>query len=152
MRTACRSVGVADAPAALAAADIVCAATVAATPVFDDADLLPGTHVNAIGSYKPHVQEIPSATISRARVVVDHLAAALGETGDLLIPIREGVFSADRVHAEIGELLLGTKPGRETPDEVTVYKSVGVAVTDLAAAAVAMARAEQMGLGTQAQL
>ncbi|MCX6358347.1 MAG: ornithine cyclodeaminase family protein [Armatimonadetes bacterium] len=142
----------ADASEALRDASIVCAATVAVTPVFADADLQPGAHVNAIGSYKPRVQEIPSATMARARVVVDHLASALDETGDLLIPIGEGVFSADRVHAEIGEVLLGTKPGRATHDEITVYKSVGVAVMDLAAAALALDRAERMGLGTEAML
>lgn len=142
----------ADASEALREAGIVCAATVSTTPVFDDADLQPGTHVNAIGSYKPHVREIPSATIARARVVVDHLASALEETGDLLIPISEGVFSADRVHAEIGEVLLGVKPGRATRDEITVYKSVGVAVMDLAAAALALDRAEDLGLGTEAML
>ena len=142
----------ADPSEALREADIVCTATVAATPVFDDADLRPGAHVNAIGSYKPHVRELPSATIVRARVVVDHLESALAETGDLLIPIGEGVYSADRNHAELGEVLLGAKPGRTTSGEVTVYKSVGVAAMDLAAAAVVLDRAERLGLGTEARL
>lgn len=141
-----------DARDALREADIVCAATVSTTPVFADADLRAGAHVNAIGSYKPHVQELPSATISRGRVVVDHLASALAETGDLLIPISEGVFSADRIHCEIGELLTGARQGRSCSEEITVYKSVGVAVMDLAAAAIALDRAELLGLGTEARL
>ena len=142
----------ADPAEALREADIICAATVATTPVFDDADVRPGAHVNAIGSYKPHVQEIPSATVARARVVVDHLASALAETGDLLIPIGEGVFSADRIHAELGEVLLGAKAGRSNPEEITLYKSVGVGVMDLAAAAVTLDRAERLGLGVEARL
>jgi len=137
---------------ALAEADIVCAATVSETPAFADADLRPGTHVNAIGSYKPHVQEVPSATVARARVVVDHRDSALAETGDLLIPISEGLFDAARIHAEIGEIILGRAPGRGSDDEITLYKAVGVAVQDLAAASRAFDRARSLGIGTAATL
>ena len=137
---------------ALREAEIVCTATVSARPVFDDADLRPGTHVNAIGSYKPHVQEVPSATVARAKVVVDHLESALAETGDLLAPISQGVFSAESIHAELGELVLGTRPGRQNAEEITLYKSVGVAVMDLAAAAAALERAEELGLGASFEL
>jgi ornithine cyclodeaminase/alanine dehydrogenase-like protein (mu-crystallin family) len=152
-----RELGIAVEPAersaeALMDADIVCTATVSATPVFDDADMPPGAHINAIGSYKPHVQEIPSATVARARVVVDHRAGALEEPGDLLIPIAQGLFSPEGIHAEVGEILLGLKSGRSDAAEITLYKSVGVAVQDLAAASVALDRAEQLGIGSSVQL
>ena len=137
---------------ALQHADIVCTATVSSTPVFDDADLRPGTHINAIGSYKPHVQEIPSATVARARVVLDHRESALAETGDLLIPIAQGLFSAERIHGELGELILGRKPGRQSAEDITLYKAVGIAVLDLAAAAAALDRAADLGLGTEVAL
>ncbi len=137
---------------ALDCADVVCTATISHTPVFDDADLLPGTHINAIGSYKPHVQEIPSATVSRARVVVDFRAGALTEPGDLLIPIAQGLFAPERIHAELGELVLGRKTGRLNEEEVTLYKSVGVAVQDLAAATSAVEEARRLGLGTEVSL
>ena len=137
---------------ALRRADIVCTATVSHTPVFDDADLRPGTHINAIGSYKPHVQELPSATVARARVVTDYRAGALTEPGDLLIPMAQGLFGPEHITAEVGEIVLGRKPGRSSAEEITLYKSVGVAVQDLAAATAALARAQQLGLGIEAAL
>lgn len=130
-------------------ADIVCAATTSATPVFADEGIRPGTHINAIGSFKPSVQEIPSATVVRSLVVVDSREAALSETGDLLIPIGQGLMSADDIHAELGELVLGLKPGRTSDGQVTLYKSVGIAVQDAVAAKVALRRARELGLGEE---
>jgi ornithine cyclodeaminase/alanine dehydrogenase-like protein (mu-crystallin family) len=119
---------------ALREADIVSTATTSATPVFSDGDLKPGVHINAIGSYKPHVREIPGETVRRARVFVDQLRACLEEAGDLIIPLRQGLFGENHVRAEIGEVLAGLKPGRGSDDEVTLFKSVGNAVLDLAVA------------------
>ena len=138
--------------AALDEADIVCTATVSHTPVFDDRDVQPGTHINAIGSYKPHVQELPGATVARAYVVVDHRDGALTEPGDLLIPMREGLFGPEHIAAEVGEIILGRKQGRTSDDQVTLYKSVGVAVQDLAAASAAAGRARVLGLGAEVPL
>ncbi len=132
---------------ALAGADIVLAATTSPAPVFDDADLRDGTHVSAIGSYQPQVREIPPATVVRARVFVDSRPAALEEAGDLILPIREGLITSDHVVAELGELLLGRARGRTAPDEVTFFKSVGVAVQDALAAQAALTRATREGLG-----
>lgn len=147
------AVDVAGSPAhALRDADIVCTATVSPAPVFDDADIRPGTHINAIGSYKPHVQELPAATVARAHVVVDHRAGALTEPGDLLIPMAQGLFGPEHVALEVGEILLGRKPGRTSEDEITLYKSVGVAVQDLAAASAALARATELGIGRRVRL
>ena len=142
----------ASASEALAGADVVCTATTASEPVFADGDLAPGAHVNAIGSYKPSVREIPSETVRRARVVVDYLPAALAEAGDLLVPMAEGLIGEDHVYAELGEIVAGKKKGRESPDEITLFKSVGVAVQDLAAADRALARAERLDLGTRLRL
>ena len=138
----------ASAAQAVADAEIICAATTSATPVFADRDLRPGVHINAIGSYQPKVQEISAETVIRARVVVDHRESALAETGDLIIPIQQGLFSADRIHAELGKIVASTKLGRQSTEEVTFFKSVGLAVQDAAAAAAALKKAEELGLGT----
>ena len=124
----------ASSPEALREADIVSTATTSATPVFSDGDLKPGVHINAIGSYKPHVREIPEETVLRARVFVDQRRACLEEAGDLIIPLRQGLIGEDHIRAEIGEVLAGLKPGRGSDDEVTLFKSVGNAVLDLAVA------------------
>lgn len=128
-------------------ADIICAATTSATPVFDDAKLKAGVHVSAIGSYTPEMQETPSATVARARIVVDSISATLAETGDLVIPIQQGLISKEDISAELGEIVLGRKPGRQSADEITYFKSVGVAVQDAMAAQIALENAEKMGLG-----
>lgn len=137
---------------ALAGADVVCTATVSSRPVFADGDLAPGVHVNAVGSYKPSVREIPGETVRRARVVVDHLAAALAEAGDLLIPMGQGLIGKEHIYAELGEIIGGRKKGRESPDQVTLFKSVGVAVQDLAAADRALANAQRLNIGTELAL
>ena len=137
---------------ALAAADIVCTATTSQIPVFADEELAPGTHINAIGSYKPHVREIPPATVARARVVVDQIEAAWQEAGDLIMARDEGLIDERHVHSELGQILRGEKPGRETPEQVTFFKSVGLAVQDLAAACAVLKNGNRLGLGTTVSL
>lgn len=139
----------ASATAALAGADVVCTATTSATPVFADSDLAPGVHINAIGSYKPTVREVPGETVRRALVVVDHRPPALAEAGDLLIPIEEGLIAKGTVFPELGEIVAGCKKGRESPGQVTLFKSVGVAVQDLVAADKVLANAARLNLGTE---
>ena len=136
----------------LAGADIVCTVTTSETPVFDDADLARGVHINAIGSYKPHVREIPSETVVRARLVVDETNAILEEAGDLLIPIDEGLISSDHIHAELGEIVSCDKTGRRNDQEITLFKSVGIAIQDLAAAGRILTNARRDGLGTELDL
>lgn len=138
-----------DPQTALAEADVVCTATTATTPVFADADLKPGAHINAVGSYMPEMQEIPTETVLRARIVVDSRSAALEETGDLIRPIESGLMTPDRIHAELGEIVLGRKPGREDNDQITLFKSVGVAVQDAMAARLAIENAQKQNLGQQ---
>ena len=136
----------ATAAEALAQADIVCTVTTSATPIFDDADLRPGTHLNAMGVYQLHMQEVPSASVARASLFVDQRAAALEEAGDLVIPWRAGLLaSAD--WPELGEVATGQRPGRQTGDEITLFKSVGLAAQDLAAANRAVGNALRLGVG-----
>lgn len=134
---------VAGAAEALPRADIICAATTSTEPIFSDRDLKPGVHINAIGSYKPHVREIPGETVARATIVVDQREASLSEAGDLIIPLREGLIDEGRLRTEIGEILAGLKPGRTSDDEITFFKSVGHAVQDLAAANSVLKNAEK---------
>ncbi len=134
---------------AVRTADVICTATTSKTPVFCDRDLRPGVHINAVGSYQPVVQEIPAETVVRAQLVVDHRHSALEETGDLIIPMAQGLFEPDHIHAELGEIVTGCRSGRKSPETVTLFKSVGVAIQDLAAADHVLRRAEQLGLGTE---
>jgi ornithine cyclodeaminase len=134
--------------AAMADAAIVCTATTSTTPVFDDRDVKSGAHINAVGVFRPGMAEVPAETVRRARVVVDHYDSALEEAGDLLAPLRGGLIGDGHFAAELGRLVLGETPGRASPDEVTLFKSVGVAIQDLYAAARAMDGARRLGLGT----
>jgi ornithine cyclodeaminase len=133
---------------ALAEADIVCTATTSSAPVFADTDVRSGTHISAIGSYTPEMQEVPAETVARALVVVDSRSATLSETGDLLKPIQDGLFGEEHISAELGEIVLGRRPGRESPEQITYFKSVGVAVQDAMAAQLALQNARKYKLGT----
>jgi ornithine cyclodeaminase/alanine dehydrogenase-like protein (mu-crystallin family) len=128
----------ADAATALRDADVVSTVTTSAVPVLRDGDLKPGVHINAVGSYKPHVRELPGETVRRAALFVDERRSALEEAGDILIPLREGLIGADHIRAEIGQVLAGLAPGRRSDDEITLFKSVGNAVEDLAVAALVL--------------
>lgn len=134
---------------ALAGADVVCTATTSLTPVFADRDLKPGVHISAVGSYTPDMQEIPPETVKRALVVVDARSAALVESGDLIKPLQSGLFGEDHIHAELGEIILGRKPGRQSAEQTTYFKSVGIAAQDVLAAQVAVGNALRLGLGQQ---
>jgi alanine dehydrogenase len=146
-------VSIAETPAqAVRQADVICTATTASSPVFDDADVRPGTHINAVGAYTPQMQEVPPETVLRARVVIDHREASLAEAGDLLIPLQQGLITEAHIYAELGEIVAGHKPGRASPDEITLFKSVGVAVQDVAAAGAVLEAAQRLGLGTEVSL
>jgi alanine dehydrogenase len=141
---------VGDASEAVANCDIVSTTTSSATPVFEGKWLQNGTHVNAIGSHAPAVRELDSDTIARAaKVVVDSTEAILAEAGDFIIPIKEGRFSKDVIYAELGELITGAKQGRSSSSEITLFKSVGLALQDAAAAARTYQLAKEKGVGTE---
>ena len=130
-------------------ADIICTATTSSKPVFDDHDIKPGTHISAVGAYTPQMQEVPVETVARARVVVDSYVTVMEEAGDIVQAIQAGAFHESDIHAEIGEIILGSKAGRESEDEITFFKSVGNAVQDAAAAQLALQNARNMKLGKE---
>jgi ornithine cyclodeaminase/alanine dehydrogenase-like protein (mu-crystallin family) len=141
-------VRVADNPSnPLGLADIICTATTSSTPVFRDSSLKSGAHISAIGSYTPEMQEVPAETVVRARVVVDSISATLAETGDLVKPLQAGLITEKHIYAELGEIVLGRKAGRQSEHEITYFKSVGIAVQDAMAAQLALQNAQKMGLG-----
>jgi alanine dehydrogenase len=147
------SVRVAASPAeAVERADVICTATTSPRPVFESSGVRPGTHINAIGAYTPQMQEIPAETVLRAKVVIDHREAALVEAGDLLIPMGKGLMGEDHIYAELGEIAAGEKPGRQSSQEITLFKSVGVAVQDVAAAGAVLNTARELGLGVEVKL
>lgn len=119
---------------AVEGADIICVATSAREPVLEVGWIAPGTHVNAVGACVPSSRELDTATVARSRVIVDRLESALHEAGDILIPIQEGAIGANHIAGEIGDVLLDRVEGRRTEREITLFKSVGLAVEDLAAA------------------
>ena len=132
--------------------DIVVAASSSSEPIFDGAWLAPGTHINGIGSHSPNARELDTVTIQRAKVVPDLAAACLVEAGDLIIPIQEGAFTEDQIHASLGEIVAGIKPGRESDDEITLFKSVGLAVQDAATAAQVYDLARAAGVGVEIEI
>ena len=137
---------------AVAAADVICAATTTRTPVFDGRDVRPGTHINGIGSYTHEMQEIDAVTVRRARVFVDSIEAALAEAGDLIIPLNAGEITLDHISTEIGEVIAGHKPGRASAEEITFFKSVGVSVQDAMAAQIILRNGPALGLGATIEL
>ena len=132
---------------AVRGADVVVVATNSVRPAIDSAWVGAGTHVIAIGACRPSQQEIDPALVARALLVVDSKEAALQESGDILLPMREGRFGTDHVRAELGEIVNRGKPGRGNAQEVTLFKSLGLAIEDLVAADLAYRRARQAGRG-----
>lgn len=133
-------------------ADVICAATTSFRPVFKDSDLKPGVHINGVGSYTPQMQEIPTRTVVRSKVVVDSRQATLAEAGDLIISIDGGLISDKHIHGEIGELAAGKISGRESEEETTFFKSVGLAVQDVSVAELVLRRANELGLGNDVDI
>jgi ornithine cyclodeaminase/alanine dehydrogenase-like protein (mu-crystallin family) len=133
-------------------ADVICTATTATSPVFADADLKAGVHINAIGAFTPEMQEVPEQTIKRARLVVDSREACWAEAGDLIIPRHKGLISEDDIYAELGEIAAGTKRDRESDEEITFFKSVGNAVQDVSVARKVLEEAGRLGLGLEVEL
>lgn len=128
-------------------ADVICTATTSLKPIFDDRDVKAGTHISAVGSYTPDMQEVPAETLRRARIFVDSRSASLEEAGDLIQPLRAGLFDESRICGELGELVSGKILGRQSADEITYFKSVGIAVQDAMAAQVALKNAREMKIG-----
>jgi ornithine cyclodeaminase/alanine dehydrogenase-like protein (mu-crystallin family) len=126
-------------------ADVVCTCTSAREPVLRREWLGPGTHVNAVGSSIPTARELDEETVADATFVVDRRESALHEAGDLLLP----GFGEERIAAELGEVLVAQHPGRMDEGELTVFKSLGLGVEDLAAAELVVRRAREQGVGAE---
>jgi ornithine cyclodeaminase/alanine dehydrogenase-like protein (mu-crystallin family) len=133
-------------------AGIVCTTTSARQPVLQGEWLAPGTHVNAIGASAPDAREIDSQTVTRSRLYVDRRESALNEPGDILVPLTEGAITRSHIVGELGELLMGTAVGRRDADEITLFKSLGLAIEDLAAACHVVERARAMRVGSEIDL
>ena len=143
----------ADSPrAAIDGAQIVCTVSAASEPVLEGGWLADGTHINAVGSAFPAAREVDGEAVRRARVFVDRRESAMNEAGDLLTPMREGVIDESHIAAELGEVLTGAAEGRRSPEEITLFESLGLAVEDLAAAAFVVAAARERGAGTPVAL
>ena len=132
----------------LSKVDIICTATPSSQPLFDDEFINKGTHINSVGAYTYDMCEVPVETVLRSKIVVDEMAAALSEAGELMQPIANGRMAKEDIFAEIGEVVAQVKPSRESDDEVTFFKSVGVAIQDLAAANLVLSKAQEQGIGT----
>ena len=128
-------------------ADIICTTTTSSNPVFDDGDVKPGAHINAVGSYTPGACEVSGATVARAWVVVDDRDAAWVEAGDLIQARDKGLIDANHIRADLGELVIDSELRPTDPNQVTLFKSVGVAVQDAFAASAVLEGANQNGLG-----
>jgi ornithine cyclodeaminase len=142
----------ASAREAVAGADIVCTVTSAREPIVQADWIAAGAHINAVGASVPTARELDSATVARARLFVDRRESALAEAGDFLIPRAEGLITDQHIEAELGELLLGGRRGRQSATDVTVFKSLGLAVEDLAAVRLVHARVIATGGGTWVEL
>ena len=143
----------ASAEDAVRGADVVVTATSSREPVLRREWLRTGAHVNAVGASTPAAREIDVATVAASALFVDSRESLRNEAGEFQLAVQEGAITGeDHVRAELGELLAGTAPGRQNDDELTLFRSLGLAVEDLAAAEHAVAAAKRLGLGTEVEL
>ena len=136
---------------ALAGADVVCTTTSSRDPIISRDLLEPGVHLNAVGSSIATARELDSATVAAASLFVDRRESTLNEAGDYLMAVAEAGIGPDHIKAELGELLEGVHPGRTSDDELTLFKSLGLAAEDLAAAELVVVRARERGIGTEVE-
>jgi ornithine cyclodeaminase len=137
---------------AVRGADIIVTVTASPVPVLQRSWVKEGAHINAVGSSTSSAREIDSATIAEARLFVDRRESARAEAGDILIPIKEGRIELSHIKGELGQVLTGNVPGRTSPSEITLFKSLGLAVEDLAAASYLLAHARKAGAGARVEL
>jgi len=146
-------IDVADSPREVVEnSDILIVATTARKPVLKGEWVREGTHINSIGWVGKDARELDSATVKKSKLVVDSREGVLSESGDIIIPIKEGVIDETHIYAELGELVAGAKKGRENDREVTLFKSVGLAIEDAITAKLAYEKALRSGVGTYVEL
>ena len=149
---ACEVIAVASPRDAVSGADLVCTVTASPSPVVEGKWLAPGAHVNAVGACVATARELDGEAMARGRVVVDRRESALSEAGDLILARAEGAVGDDHIAAELGEVLVGRCEGRRASGEITIFKSLGLAIEDIAAAQVIYERARRDGAGTAIDL
>jgi len=132
--------------------DLVVTVTTAKEPVLREEWLKPGVHINGVGSHRPDLREIDGATLARSKLVVDSRDAIMAECGDILLAIKEKWITEHHIHAEIGEVLARTKPGRTDATEITLYKSVGIAIQDVATAHLVYHKALKRNVGAHVEI
>jgi ornithine cyclodeaminase len=137
-----------NAAAAVRGADIIVTATTAREPVLKREWISPGTHINAIGTFSFNAREIDTATMAAATLFVDRRESALNEAGDYLIAAKEGAIGPEHISAELGEVLTGAHSGRRSREEITLFKSLGLAIEDLASAAYVYGKAQKQNSGS----
>jgi ornithine cyclodeaminase len=138
--------------AAVTEADVICTTTSAREPVVQGAWLKPGAHVNAVGASVRTARELDSQAVRRSRLFVDRRESVMAEAGDFLIPREEGVVDNDHVQGELGEVVLGAVAGRRDERDITLFKSLGLAIEDVASARFIYERAAREGRGTWVEL
>jgi ornithine cyclodeaminase/alanine dehydrogenase-like protein (mu-crystallin family) len=132
--------------------DLLVTVTTAKEPIVKADWLKPGAHINAVGSHRPDLREIDGATLKRAKVVVDSRDAIMAECGDILLALKEKSISEADIHGEIGEVLAGSQTGRSNASEITLYKSVGIAIQDVATAQLVYRKALEQNVGTNVEI
>ena len=132
--------------------DIICTATSSPTPIFDGENVREGTHINGIGSHTPNARELDTTIIKRSKLVADSYEACLKEAGDVMIPIEEGAIDKSHMYAELGEVVTGKKPARQNDTDITLFKSNGLAIQDVATAKLVYDKAIEAGIGTQVEI
>jgi len=137
---------------AAAKANLICTCTNSSAPLFSGRLIADGTHINAVGAFSPSTRELDTVTIKTARVIIDDDSSAGREAGEILIPISEGAIDSDHVKGTLADLVSGRLEGRESPEEITVFKSCGLAIEDLVTARLAYSRAIAVGVGTRVQM
>ncbi len=142
----------ANSPDEVLEADIICAATSSSTPIFDGSKVKPGTHINGIGSHTPNARELDSTIVKRSKFIGDSKEACFNEAGDIMIPLQNGEIEKSHFYAELGEIITGRKKGRESLDEITLFKSNGLAIQDVATAKLIYDKAVSAGIGTEVQI
>jgi len=133
-------------------ADIICTATSSPTPVFNGAQVKTGTHINGIGSHTPNARELDTDIVKRSKFIGDSKIACFSEAGDIMIPLKEGSLQESHFYAELGEIIVGKKEGRTNAEEITLFKSNGLAIQDVATAKLVYERALAAGIGQKVEI
>jgi alanine dehydrogenase len=133
-------------------AHIICTCTSSNEPVLLGEWLSPGAHVNAVGASQPHAREVDSALVVRSRLYADRRESALKEPGDIIVPLQDGDITPDHIVGEVGEVLIGKAPGRTSDSDITLFKSLGLAIEDLASASHVYAEAVRTNTGVRVEI